>query len=153
MKKTLMKPILSDSFTFEIVEDKGVKRAKIIATDYYQHFLKTKCKIGDKGTMFLTLKKPTRSESQLRYYWVVVGLLANDCGYTSEELHEWLMISCFGTQKVTVNGITKEVRKSIAKSARISKLDMMTLLDFALEKCFEMNVIVPSAQSLGYIRN
>lgn len=147
-----MKPT-EDSFTFEIVNDKGEKRAKIIASDYYKHFIKTKTQVGMKGTMHLTFKKPTRTEQQLRYYWVLVGMLASECGYTSEEMHEWLMIMKFGTKKVTVNGITKEVRKSISNSARMTVGEVMELIDFTLEKCFELNVIVPSKESLGYIDN
>lgn len=145
--------IPQDNFTFEIVEQNGDKRAKINATDYYRHFLKTKTKIGDVGTMILKIKKPSRSESQLRYYWIVVGLLADHCGYTSEEMHDALMSLKWGTKVIKLGDKMVSVRKSISNSAKFPKSKMIEQIEFALEKCFEENVLIPSAESLGYTNN
>lgn len=144
---------IQSTFQFKIAFLNGKKVLELLSRDYYQHFLNTQCKIGEIGSMFLTFKKPTRSENQLRYYWTILGLMANELGYKSEELHEWIMIMCFGTKKVTVNGITKEVRKSISDKARMSISDCITLIDFTLEKCAELNIVVPNKESLGYISN
>lgn len=141
--------IPSDSFVFEIVEHEGEKRAKIIAQTYYRHFLKS-LPLGSKGTMDLTLKKPTRTDSQLRYYWVICGMIAAECGYTKEEAHEWLMICCFGTKKITVNKVEKEVRKSISNGAKMTNQEAQDLIDFALSTCLDLNIKVPSKQELGY---
>lgn len=149
----MMKKIPQDSFQFKIVKVDGKKKLELLSRDYYQHFLNTKTKENEIGSMFLTFKKPTRSENQLRYYWTILGLMANELGYKSEELHEWLMIMCFGTKKVTINGITKEVRKSISDKARMSISDCITLIDFTLEKCAELKIVVPTKQSLGYQDN
>lgn len=151
MKKT--KNIPTDSFAFKVAQINGIKKIALISQRYYQHFLNTKTKVGDKGTMFLTFEKPTRSESQLRYYWIVVGLLADNCGYTSEEMHEALMVLKFGKKKIKVGKDIVEVRKSISNSARFSKLNMMDLIEFGIEKAFELNIIIPSRQELGYISN
>jgi len=148
-----MKKVPENSFQFKIVSSEGKKKLELLSRDYYQHFLNTQCKIGEVGSMFLTFKKPTRSENQLRYYWTILGLMANELGYKSEELHEWLMIMCFGTKKITVNGITKEVRKSISNKARMSISEAIELIEFTLEKCAELDIVVPTKESLGYVSN
>ncbi len=140
------------TFQFKVAQIQGKKVIELLSRDY-QHFLNTQCKIGEVGSMFLTFKKSTRSENQLRYYWTILGLMANELGYKSEELHEWLMIMCFGTKKITVGGITKEVRKSISNKARMSISEAIELIEFTLEKCAELDIVVPTKSELGYISN
>lgn len=146
-----MKKIPSDSFIFEIVLDKGEKRAKIAATDYYRHFIKS-LPLGSKGVMYLSLKKPTRTESQLAYYFVLCGMIAENCGYSKEEAHEWLMVCCFGVKEITVNGVTKEVRKSISDRARMTNQEAQDLIDFTLATCRDLNINVPTREELGYVK-
>lgn len=148
MKKT---PI--DSFTFKIVLVKGIKTLVLNSRVYYQHFLNTKTKEGEIGTMTISMKKPTRSDSQLRYYWVVIGLIADHCGYNSEELHDAIMKLKFGTKKIKVGKDIVEVRKSISNGAKFRKMEMMELLDFVLEKANELGVVVPTREELGYLPN
>lgn len=148
-----MKKIPTDSFQFNIVELDGKKTIALTSRKYYQHFLNTKTKGGDVGTMTLTLKKPTRSEAQLRYYAVVVGLIADYTGNTWEEMHDCLMILKFGTKKVKLGKETVNVRKSISNGAKFGKIQMIELIEFALEKCFDLEINVPTKQELGYIDN
>lgn len=148
-----MKIPQSEAFTFCIEQIRDQKKLKITAEQYYRHFLRTKCAVGAKGTMYLSFAKPTRSEQQLRYYFVVVGLLADSLGYTSEEMHNVLISIKFGTKKVNLFGRTVEVRKSVSNADKFPKGMMIELIDFALEKCMDENVIVPDMESLGYIRN
>jgi len=147
------KLIEKDAFTFEVTEKNGEKHIKIVATDYYRHWLKFKTKVGDKGTMYLTFLKPSRSSNQLRYYFVLVGLLADSLGYTRDELHDVLVSIKFGTKKIKVFGKEVEVRKSISDASKFPTADMIDLISFTQEKCFENDVVVPSAESLGYISN
>jgi len=148
-----MKKIPTDSFQFQIVKKDGIKKIALISQRYYQHFLNTKTKEGDKGTMTITLAKPTRSEQQLRYYAVIVGLIADYTGNTWEEMHEALMVLKWGKQKVKIGKDIVEVRKSISNGARFKKVDMIEQIEFALEKCFELDIVVPTKQELGYISN
>lgn len=148
-----MKKIPTDSFTFKIVKKEGKNTVALNSRTFYQHFLNTKTKEGDLGTLTITLKKPTRSEAQLRYYWVIVGLIADYCGYNSEELHDALMKLKFGTKQLKVGKDLVEVRKSISNQAKFKKVDMMELLDFALEKANELEINVPNREELGYISN
>ena len=148
-----MKKIPTDSFQFKIVKVGDKKTISLLSRKYYQHFLNTKTKEGDTGTMTISLAKPTRSEQQLRFYAVICGLIADETGYTWEECHDALMKLKFGTTKVKIGKDIVEVRKSISNSARFKMADMMELIDFAMEKAFELNINVPSRQELGYIDN
>lgn len=148
-----MKIPQSDAFTFCIEQVGDQKKLKITAEQYYRHFLKTKCTVGAQGTMYLTFAKPTRSDQQLRYYWVLVGLIAEYAGYTRDECHDALMRLKFGIKEVKIGSDIVQVRRSISNSARMTKTECIELIEFALEKCSELNINVPSAESLGYIRN
>lgn len=140
-----------DSFVFSIVPVEENKRGiKFNAPDYLQYFLKTK-KLGAKGTATLDFHEPTRSTSQLNYYFAIVTILANEQGYTKEEMHEWLMIGALGTKTVTINGITREVRKSMSKEAKLSKDECGTLIDYTLACCADLSVRVPTKEELGYL--
>lgn len=140
-----------DTFTFKIALVNGIKTLVLNSRAYYQHFLNKHTKAGDVGSMEIKLKKPTRSESQLRYYWVIVGLLAEHTGDEDEELHDALMKLKFGTKKVKLGKDIVEVRKSISNKAKFPKLAMMELIEFTLEKCAEMEVVVPTKEELGYL--
>lgn len=100
--------------------------------------------------MTLDFKKPTRTEQQLRYYWVIVGLISEYTGNTEEELHEALMILKFGTKEVKLGKDLVNVRQSISNSARFEKQKMAELIEFALEKAQELEIRVPTRQELGY---
>jgi len=148
-----MKKIPLDSFQFQIKKVDGIKKVALISQPYYQHFLNEKTKEGDKGTLTISLATPTRSEAQLRYYAVVVGLIADNCGYTWDECHDALMKLKWGTKKIKIGKDTVEVRKSISNGARFKKVDMIEQIEFAIEKAFELNIHIPSRQELGYIDN
>lgn len=143
----------NDTFQFKITTVDGIKKIVLLSQKYYQHFLNTKTKIGDIGSMTLTLKKPTRSEQQLRYYAVIIGLIADDLGYTWEEMHEAVMILKFGTRKIKVGNNMVDVRQSVSNGARFEKLKMMELIEFSLQKAEELEIRVPSREELGYISN
>jgi hypothetical protein len=144
-----MKKIATDTFQFKVALVNGVKSIALNSRSYYQHFLNTKTKVGDIGSLTLKLKKPTRSENQLNYYAVIVGLIADYTGDTWDELHSALMILKWGTKKV----LGVQVRKSISNRARIPKDEMSEQIEFALKKAKELEIKVPTKQELGYIDN
>ena len=146
-----MKKIPTDTFQFRVVKKDGKKVIELMSRQFYQHFLNTKTKPGDVGTMMLTLKKPTRSEQQLRFYAVIVGLIAEHTGHTWEELHDALMIIKFGTTKIKVGKDVVHVRKSVSDKARMGKIEMMELIEFALEKASELEINIPTREELGYL--
>jgi len=141
------------SFQFIVQEVNGSKAIVLNSPLHYKQWINSKTKVGEKGTITLSFKKLPRSQSQLNYYWVLVGYLAEYTGFTDDEIHEALMKLKFGTKKVKIGSETVEVRKSISSNARFPLVDMIELIDFAREKCLDLDIHVPSAQELGYITN
>lgn len=142
-----------DSFQFKISQKDGVKVLELLSRPYYQHFINTKTKVGDIGSMELTFKKSSRTEQQLRYYWVIIGLIAAHTGYTSEEMHDALMIIKWGVKEINILGQTIKVRKSISNKAKFPKINMIDQIEFALEKARELEIKVPTREELGYLPN
>lgn len=151
-----------ETFIFEVVWDEKERRKRVqLKSDaYFNHFLQ-RARVGDRGTITVSFKKPTRSQQQLRYYWILVSLLAPHCGYsldemdatlTDEEMHDALMRRKFGTKRVMVGGEVETVRRSIANRAGFPKAEMAELIEYVLELCRENGVVVPSMEELGYIR-
>ncbi|MCF7843884.1 hypothetical protein K9M47_03225 [Candidatus Gracilibacteria bacterium] len=148
-----MPKLTTNNFTFKIAIVQGIKTLVLSSRAYYQHYLNKHTKDGDIGTIEVKLKKPTRSEQQLRYYFVLIGLLAEHTDYDDEELHDAIMRLKFGTKKLKLGKDIIEVRKSVANNARLPKQEMSELISYTLEKCAEMEVVVPSKFELGYISN
>lgn len=72
----------TEQFAGEIVREKlsSNNRLKINSTAFYQHQL-NKMKPGDQVSIYITNKKPKRTEQQNRYYWgVYLPLLAQETG-------------------------------------------------------------------------
>lgn len=141
------------TFGFKIAKIDGKKVVELNSRQFYQHYLETKTKVGEEGSLSLDFKKPSRTKLQLNYYWVIVGLLADYTGHTDEEMHEALMVLKFGKKTIKVGKDLVQVRKSISDNARFEKMLMAELIEFSLEKASELEIVVPSKESLGYISN
>lgn len=149
----IKKKFPTDNFQFSITMRDGVKSVALNSRNYYQHFINTKTKVGDIGTLTLKIKKPTRSENQLNYYAVIVGLIADYSGDDWDSVHSGLMILNWGTKTIWIGGKPVEVRKSISDSARIPKDEMGEQIEFALKEAKAMGIVVPTKEELGYISN
>ena len=55
----------------------------------YDHFVSNTCKPGDFITLYITNKRPKRSEVQNNYYWLYLSLISLSSGHTTDELHSW----------------------------------------------------------------
>ena len=62
----------------------------------------------------ITEKKSKRSKDQNAYYWLYLGIIAEDTGYTTEELHA-LFSGMFLSEIKEVMGKTVRIKKSTAK--------------------------------------
>jgi hypothetical protein len=155
MSSRLKTKEIADSFSFEVVFDKttGKKSLKMASETYFSHFLYTKAKVGDKGTMILTFKKPSRSQSQLRYHMTLCGLIGNHTGYTTEEVHDAVMRIKNGTKVVSLGGFNVHVRDSVAEKAKFPKQLMAEMIEFDLDLCRRYEIKVPTAEELGYVSN
>ncbi len=96
---------------------------------------------------------PTRSEAQLDYHWVLIGLMAEHTGDTKDELHDAVMRIKFGTKLVRIGGHTVQVRKSISNIGKMTVSEVAELINYDLELCGMMDIHVPTSEELGYISN
>lgn len=108
---------------------------------------------GTKLSVTFSEEVASRSEQQLAYHWVLVGYLAKATGYTKEEMHDAIMRLKFGTTEVRLGARRVLVRRSVSDVAKMPTADMGELINFDLELCKELDVVVPTAEELGYISN
>ena len=109
-----------------------------------------KAKTGQKYWINFTTRIPTRSKQQLKYHMVLCGYIADYTGFTREEMHAFRMAEQFGTKEITVGGVTKTIRKSIAEKAHLNKSDCVELIMGDLDLCKKLGIIVPTQKELGY---
>lgn len=92
-----------------------------------------------------------RSESQLRYHHVLVQYIAEHTGFTHDEVHDWAMRLVFGEKDVVIGGRSTKVRKSLADDGDVMKNEAVELIDFDLGVCADLEIVVPTAEELGYL--
>jgi hypothetical protein len=107
--------------------------------------------VGRKYSVIFTTDLPTRSDQQLRYHWILCDYLAKHCGYSKDEVHDVVMRQKFGTRKIKIGNVIQEVRKSISNNAKMSKSDVVFLIDYDLQLCQELEINIPSMAELGYL--
>jgi len=62
--------------------------------------------------------KEKRSYQQNRYYWLYLGIVSEDTGYTPEELHEWARSKFLTKQVVEIFGNKVRSRTSTTKLSK-----------------------------------
>lgn len=128
------------------------KRIALKSPAYYQQCV-DRLPAGQEVTVTVSTKKATRSEQQLRYYWVLMGLLSDHTGHEPEELHDYTMRAVFGSKLIVLNGKALHVRKSISNAAMMPKYEAQRVLEYVLELCADLGVHVPTLEELGYLPN
>lgn len=109
--------------------------------------------LGNKIVVTFSADISTRSDSQLAYHWVLMGYIAEHTGHSKEEIHDAVMRIQFGTKRIKLGDKIVDVRQSVSDQALFPKSNMMELITKDLEICKELEIIVPSAEELGYISN
>ena len=141
-----MPKIPINNFQYTIVKSEGKKRLRLNAPDYYQHWINEKTQVGDKGTITVKNKKPTRSATQLNYYAILIDLIADYSGNSWEDTHSALMIENWGVRKVKIGDKITEVRKSVSDSAECKKMDMSEQIKFTVKRCKELGIVIPKGK-------
>lgn len=106
----------SETFAIKIMQLGDILTARIEAENYYRHFLKTYGKIGQEGTIKITLKKPLRSQLQNNFYWAYLTLISLSCGHSPKELHKW------ASGKFLSKGITEIFGDKVRKVGSTTEL-------------------------------
>jgi len=92
-----------------------------------------------------------RSDAQLRYHRVLCAYIAEHTGFTPDEVHEWCMRIALGEKDVTIDGKTVKIRKSMAVEGDVMKNEAVELIEFDLGVCEDLEIVVPTAEELGYL--
>lgn len=129
----------------------GKKRFVPTSKKYLDHGI-SKLPLGKTIELKFSVTQPTRSSSQLAYHWVLMGLLSEHTGFTKEELHDAVVRLKFGTKKVYLGkGRIIEVRKSVSDNAKMPLQQMSDLIEYDIELCKEMEIVIPTPEELGYM--
>lgn len=132
-KKSLVHTFRTQSFAGVIELDRATGRKKLVikAEAYFKNQL-NKFQVGTAVSVYITDKKPKRTENQNRYYWLYVGMIAAETGNDQDELHE-LFKGKFLTEKIVyVLGEPVRMKKSTTElsvtdfSEFISKIEVLT---------------------------
>ena len=85
--------------------------------------------------------KSTRSTQQNRYYWLLVGILSSEIGYTKEECHDLIKYK-FLKQEIVIGNETEVICKS---TASLSKSDFGDFISQLQIWAAELGIILPDA--------
>lgn len=88
-------------------------------------------------------KSKNRSNQQNRYYWACVSIVANELGYSREEMHSIIGFKFLKREKVDEN--SGEVFEYIESTTKLSTTDFVVFMDEFIKWSAEhLNIILPS---------
>lgn len=130
-KRSLSHTYKTQSFA-GIIEWKDGKKHLLIPADKYFRTQLNKFDVGTKVSLYVTDKKPKRTEQQNRYYRVYLQMIADSTGEDPDDLHE-LFKGEFLTLKI-IKVLGKPVRRKRSStelsvtefSEFISKVEVLT---------------------------
>lgn len=87
-------------------------------------------------------KSKSRSGQQNRYYWACVSIVANELGYSREEMHSIIGFKFLKREKVDEN--SGEVFEYIESTTKLSTTDFVVFMDEFIKWSAEhLNIILP----------
>lgn len=146
--------VLKEQFTSlgTVVETEQGKKIQLKSTAHYQTQL-NKLPIGKEVSIQISTKQYTRSQTQLAYFMVLVGYIADYTGHSKDEMYPILIEEVYPPKEILWKGEMRKVRRSISDMAKMPSYDMGGLIEHALATCSDLEINVPTAQELGYIQN
>ncbi len=135
----------SETFAIKIFDVEGTMVARILADKFYRHFLKTHAKVGQEGTLKLTLIKPKRSTLQNNFYWVYLELISLSCGKSPDDLHIW------AKGKFLSQGITEVFGDKVRRVKSTTELNRSEFSEFMarIELATEVPIPDPEPFNIG----
>jgi hypothetical protein len=111
--------------------------------------------IDKKVWMTPSVEELTFSESQRSYFFVVIGYLCDYTGSTKDEEYVAIIEDCFPDEvyEKVVHGKLRHFRPSISDVGKMPLPKMQTLIDFAVNRCKDNDIRIPTAKELGYVTN
>ena len=134
-------------FKGEIVEEDGKNRLKITTETSYKRIIAS-FKKGDKVMCTVERLKPYRSRQQNSYYWLYLGVIANETGNLETSLHEHfkrvllppMYITGYGGAEIKIPASTTDLSKS-EFAEYIMKIQALT------------DIAPPDIEAAGFIPN
>lgn len=85
--------------------------------------------------------QPEKSNEQRNFWHLLLGLIADETGYTKEEVKELVKKAHLGTKVIEIGGIEKEVTESSESLAKTSYAD---LIDYTYRLAAEAEIVLPA---------
>lgn len=118
------------------VNGKIEDREKLIK--WFNNYL-DKCNNGDWMVEFV---QTPRTDVQNKYYWVIVGIIAQSLGTSALDLHEYFKKTYLPSQEYFV--VIK--KKQLTSTTELTKDEMGTLIDNVIQFAAEYGVIIPDLE-------
>ncbi len=133
-KPKLKRFSLYESVVFggKIVQDPETKknRMKLNAMALFNIFIERTCKLGDDVSLYITNKKPTRTERQNRYLHVYLSLICLSMeGNTIQDLKDWIHQYHLVEKVSVIHGVEVKTCKSTAKLKVSEFCDMLAWIE------------------------
>jgi hypothetical protein len=96
--------------------------------------------------MAVTIDKPKRSNPQNRLYWMLINVIANEVGFTPDEMHERVKVEFLGVEEKMVSGVKLIVPKSTAK---LSTKQFTDLVDKVYILGDKLGIVLPQPSYWG----
>lgn len=110
-------------------------------TELVKEFLK-----GHSGERFEFVIKKYRTPRQNKYYHVLVTIMADELGYSHDEMHE-IIKSEFLTMEY-VNEKTGTILKRVKSTKELNKAEMMDLIDKIKRwAAIEFSIVLPDSET------
>ncbi len=104
---------------------------------------------GKRIELVLRKRRSKRSDSQNRWYWgVCVEILANHCGYDSDEMHEALKIKFLSNHQEDEKGLMR-----VGSTARLTTDEFIAYTNRVVRWAAEsLSVYIPDPSQVDYDR-
>ena len=94
--------------------------------------------------------KSKRSDEQNRYYWLYLGYVSEDTGFTTEELHEWAK-GKFLTKQISYISFNDNKPDPVRVRASTTKMTKGEFVEFLMKIENETGIPLPDTREyLGY---
>lgn len=133
------------SFAATVIEDavSHKKVWRITAPLWLQNHL-NKFKVGDQITLTITNEKPKRTENQNRYYWMYLGMIAEQTGNDIDDLHTLFKGLFLGKEIVEVFG------HKVRRAGSTTELSAGQFSDYIRRIEEKTGILAPPTE--GYLR-
>lgn len=98
-------------------------------------------------TVKIATYKKVRSNQQNALYWSLIGLIAKEGGYETDDLHLALKCRFLGTEEKVIMGKVVTVPKSTTK---LNTREFGELIDKVYALASELNIKLPTPQYMGF---